>query len=156
MSNLEKFWKYAAAFEHARDSDDWSVLAPFFAEEACYTAEWPAPLGGRCEGRAAILDYFKRILDGFDRRFATIAFLPAEPPVPPREAGDTLTFHGRARYTSPGRPDLCFDAESSVTFDGDVIVDLADRFDASARETIAAYLHEHAAALGIGLSRGKE
>ena len=151
MSNLEKFMQYAAAFEHARDSDDWRVLAPFFAEHACYTAEWPAPLGGHFEGRDAILDYFKRILDGFDRRFATIEFLPMEPPVPPREEGNTVSFHGRARYTSPGRPDLCFEAKSSVTFDGDVIVELADRFDANARAIIAAYLREYGAGLGVGI-----
>jgi hypothetical protein len=125
---------------------------PYLAEHACYTAEWPAPLGRRCEVREATLDYFKRILDGFDRRFARLELLPMDPPRPPREEGDTLWFHGRARYTSPGRPDLVFEAESSVTFDGDLIVDLADRFDANARATIAAYLREHGAALGIGLA----
>ena len=67
MSNLEKFMQYAAAFEHARDSDDWSV-----------------------------------------------------------------------------------------TFDGDVIVELADQFDANARAIIAAHLREYGAALGIGLSAGEK
>jgi len=151
MSNLQRFMKYAAAFEQAKHSDDWSVVAPFFAEHARYVAEWPAPLGGQFEGRDAMLDYFKRILDGFDRRFAALEILPLEPPLPPREDGETLSFHGRARYTSPGRPDLCFEASSSVTFDGDVILELTDRFDAKARETIAAYLREHGTALGIGV-----
>lgn len=107
-SNIEKFWKYAAAFEQASHADDWSAVAPFFAEDAGYTAEWPAPLGGRFEGREAILAYFKHIMDGFDRRFATIEFLPCDPPCPPREDGDRLLFRGRARYTSPGRPGLSF------------------------------------------------
>jgi ketosteroid isomerase-like protein len=72
MSLIARFAKYAAAFEEAYKSDDWSVVAPYFAEDAVYEIrDVPAPLGGRFEGRAAVLAYFKAVLDGFDRRFGS-------------------------------------------------------------------------------------
>ena len=147
-SNLTRFRAFAAAFEQAKHSDDWSVLVPFLADDVRYTAEWPAPLGGSFQGRDAVLGYFKRILDGFDRRFAALemAALAA-----PREEGDTLRFRGRSCFTAPGRPDLSFESAEVVRFAGGVIVEIADLFDAEARATIAAYLREHGAALGIGV-----
>jgi ketosteroid isomerase-like protein len=144
---MQRFAEYAAAFEEAIRSDNWSGVAPFFAEDACYTTELPPPLGGRFEGRVAILAYFKHILDAFDRRFATRESLPGGGS---HEDGNTLSFHGRVRWTAPGRPDLIFAAEEQVTFRGEVIVDLVDRYDAESVATIAAYLREHGPALGIG------
>jgi len=148
MSNMETFTKYAAAFEQAIRSDDWSVVAPFLAERACYTSELPTPLGGRFEGREAVLAYFKRIVDGFDRRFATREGSLLDGP---REDGETLWFSSRARWTTPGRPDLEFGGDETITFHGELIVDLADRYDEDTRSIIAAYLREHGSALGIGL-----
>ena len=73
MSTLSQFLAYAAAFEKAFESDDWSLVEPFFTEDAVYQVGLPGTFGGLIEGRPAILDYFKRVLDAFDRRFATRA-----------------------------------------------------------------------------------
>ena len=35
-ASLERFGQYAAAFEQAFESDDWSVLEPYFTEDAVY------------------------------------------------------------------------------------------------------------------------
>ncbi len=146
MSKIPQFVKYAAAFEEAVRSDDWSALAPFFSETASYDADLPEPFGGHFAGRTALLAYFKRILDGFDRRFASREL---ELIAGPRAEGDTVWLRGGARYTAAGRPDLSFELEETVTFDGDVIVHLADRYDAGEIARIQAYLREHGAALGI-------
>ena len=69
MSKVAHFAAYAGAFEKAFASDDWSQVEPFFTEDAVYDAKIDTPLGGLFEGRDAILAYFDRVLNGFDRRF---------------------------------------------------------------------------------------
>jgi hypothetical protein len=146
MSSIPRFVAYAAAFEKAYASDDWSVVEPFFREDARYEVELPAPLGGRFEGRDAVLAYFRRVLDGFDRRFATreVGVLAG-----PRESDGAVWVRGRARYTAPGLPDLVFDLEETARFDGDRIAHLADRYDPATVRAIATYLREHGPKLGI-------
>jgi ketosteroid isomerase-like protein len=69
VSKIARFAAYAAAFEKAFESDDWSLVEPFFSEDAVYDVDLDPPMGGRFEGRPAILAYFKQVLDRFDRRF---------------------------------------------------------------------------------------
>ena len=147
MSRIALFVKYAAAFEDAYKSDDWSLLEPYFSEDAVYeVGDIPAPLGGRSEGRAAILAYFNRVLNGFDRRFATrtIALIDG-----PREDGDTVWIRGSVLYTAPGVPDLGFELEEITTFRGDLICHLEDRYDDATMKAVVSYTRTHGAALGI-------
>jgi hypothetical protein len=146
VSNIPRFAKYAAAFEEAFRSDDWAPVADFFSEDAVYEADLPEPMGGRFEGRAAILAYFKRVLDDFDRRFASreISLLAG-----PREVADSVWIRGGVRYTAPGVPDLYFELEETARFDGERICHLADRYDAATLALLDAYLREHGAKLGI-------
>lgn len=69
MGSLERFMKYAAAFEESVRDDDGSRIEPLFTEDAVYETFADAPFGGRLEGRDAVLAHFKASLDGFDRRF---------------------------------------------------------------------------------------
>ncbi len=148
MSVIPHFATYAAAFEAAYASDDWSRVAPFFTDDAVYEAKLPAPLGGRFEGRAAILAYFKFVLDHFDRRFASreIGIVSG-----PREQGDSVWLRGFARYVAPGVPDLRFELEETVWLDGDRIRRMEDRYDAATIADLETYLREHGAKLGITL-----
>jgi hypothetical protein len=146
MSSIPRFVAYAAAFEKAYASDDWSIVAPFFSEDAVYEVGLPAPMGGRFAGRAAILAYFKQVLDGFDRRFASRAVILL---AGPREDGAAVWVRGRADYTSPLAPDLSFELEEIATFSGDRIQQLEDRYDDAARAVLADYLAAHGAALGL-------
>ena len=66
---IDRFLAYAVAFEEGVKSDDWSVVEPFFTEDAVYETNNGPPFGGKREGRAAILAFFKQSLDEFDRRF---------------------------------------------------------------------------------------
>ncbi|HVP29691.1 MAG TPA: nuclear transport factor 2 family protein [Myxococcota bacterium] len=147
MSHIAQFAAYAAAFEQAFRSDDWTSIERFFTEDAVYDAGLPEPLGGRFEGRAAVLAYFKRVLDAFDRRFASREVSLVEGP---REQGDSVWLRGAARYAAPGVPDLRFELEETAWFEGDRIGRLEDRYDAATRSALETYLRAHGAKLGLG------
>jgi hypothetical protein len=147
MSLIPYFAKYAAAFEQAYATDDWSLVEPFFTEDAVYeVVGLPPPLGGRSEGRAAILAYFKRVLDGFDRRFASrkVALLEG-----PREQDGSVWIRGSAVYTAPGAPDLSFALEETATFEGGRIRRLEDRYDAETARAVREYADAWGAKLGL-------
>src|SRR5262245_1452645 len=146
MSALQRFAAYAGAFEKAYVDDDWSQVRPYFTEDAVYDAGLPGLLGGRIEGRDAILAYFGDVLDRFDRRFASrrIEVLEA-----PREEGDSVRVRGRAIYTADGAPELAFELEEIARFSGDRIRHLEDVYPPAEEERLAAYLKAHGARLGI-------
>jgi len=146
VSEIERFASYAAAFERAYESDDWSVVEPFFHEDALYVVALPAPFGGRFEGRAAILAYFERILNGFDRRFETRTVTLLEGP---RLEDGSVWLRGRAAYTAAGVPDVAFDLEELATFEGNRIRRLEDRYSSETATAIGDWLEVHAATLGI-------
>jgi ketosteroid isomerase-like protein len=147
MSALQRFAAYAAAFEKAYANDDWSVVEPFFTEDAVYDAGLPALLAGRIEGRDAILAYFPDVLDRFDRRFASRRVELVEGP---REDGDAVWLRGRAIYTADGAPDLAFELEETARFTGDRIRRLEDLYTDDEKDRLAAYMREHGARLGLG------
>lgn len=104
------------------------------------------PLGGRFEGRDAILAYFKRVLDGFDRLFAAreVGLVDG-----PRETADSVWLRGRGLYRAPGVPDFAFEVEETAWFDGDRIRRLEDRYDAATQAAMDAYRAAHGAKLGL-------
>lgn len=146
MSLTQRFGAYAAAFETAYATDDWSAVEPLFAPAAVYEVHLGPPLGGRFDGREAILSYFVRALDGFDRRFASREIELLEGP---RESADSVWIRGRAIYRADGVPTLSFDLEETVTFGGDLIVRLEDQYDAANRAAIEDYVAAHGAKLGL-------
>ncbi len=145
MSNLSRFAAYAAAFEKSYESDDWTGVRPFFAEEAVYITGFE---GGRFEGREAILEHFKADLDGFDRRFEPRVLEFIQGPI---EEGPTVRFRGRLIYRAAGVPDHVLVLDEFVTFEGDLIVQIEDRFDDEMQEETEAYLKEHRDTLGFAL-----
>jgi len=147
MSSIPRFAAYAAAFEKAYESNDWSLVEPFFEEDAVYEVrDFPAPLGGVVRGRAAILAYFDRVLNGFDRKFGARAVELVEGP---RESDGAVWLKGRAIYTTPGLPDLVFELEETATFEGDRIRRLEDRYERAEIEKVLAWARTHGAAIGI-------
>lgn len=151
MSSIPRFIEYAAAFEKAFESDDWSLIEPFFSEDAVYDVGLGPPFtpdtGSEIRGRDAVLAFFKQVLDAFDRRFETRRVTLLEGP---RDDGDSVWVLGRASYTHPEVPDLEFDLEETATFDGDRICRLEDRYDDAAVKSVRAYFEEHGARLGLG------
>ena len=149
MSYIDRFAAYAAAFETAYASDDWSAVKAFFTEDACYEIGLAALGAERCDGRDAILAWFPEVLDRFDRRFASreLALLDG-----PKETGNEVWFRGTATYSAEGVPDLVLELEETMRFEGDRIAYLADRYTPEMRATAEAYLQQHGETLGIALT----
>jgi len=144
--DVERFMAYAAAFEQAYASDDWSAIGELFHEDAVYEARVPEPLGGRFEGRDAILAYFPRVLDAFDRRFATrrVELLAG-----PELRDGAVWLSGRAHYTADGVPDLVFDLEETARFEGGRIRRLVDDYTPETVKAMEAWLDAHGDAVGV-------
>lgn len=144
MTLLERFMAYAAAFEDAYASDDWSKLDPHFTDDAVYETIAAPPFGNRTEGRLALQEFFKVLVDGFDRRFDTRSVEILEGPV---ERGNTVWFRWAGTYTRAGVPALRIEGEETATFEGERIKRLEDRMPAATTDHGVRYLAEHGAKL---------
>jgi len=138
MDPIARFVSYAAAFEDAYASDDWSRLDPYFTENAVY--EPLAAFGGPITGRAAVKAGFKMMCDSFDKRFASRSVEVLEGPA---DRNGVLWFEWAATYTLAGAPPLRMIGEELVTFTGDRISHLEDRMSEEEAGKIAAYIAEH-------------
>jgi hypothetical protein len=146
MSNVKRFADYAAAFERAFETDDWSEVESYFSEAAVYEVGLPILGAERREGRAAIVAWFKEVLDRFDRRFESRTLTLLEGP---REEGSAIWIAGTAIYTAQGVPDLVLRLTETIRFDGEQIVHLEDHYAPGMLEEIARYVEAHGAKLGI-------
>lgn len=146
MSLIPRFAEYAAAFEKAYESDDWSEVEAFFDEDAVYEVGLPLLGASRCEGRVAILAWFKDVLDRFDRRFESRELRLLEGP---KESDGEVWIRGTATYRLAGLPDLTLLLEESVRFEHDRIVHLEDRYSPEMVAETEAYLRDHSAKLGF-------
>ena len=140
MNLVERFEAYAAAFEQAFANDHWSVVEPYFTEDAVYEIVGEPPLSGRHEGRDAVMAYFKLSLDTFDRRFDSRAL---ERIAGPEQRGDGVWWRYRVTYGIAGAPDLSFEGEETLEFAGDRIARLEDRYAEGAVAPIMQYMGEH-------------
>jgi len=149
MSNIPRFAAYAAAFEKAFESDDWTELEAFFDEEAVYEVGLPILGTERCEGRAAILAWFPDVLDRFDRRFASreLELLDG-----PNETDGEVSIRGSATYRAEGVPNFVLVLEEFVRFDGEKIVHLEDRYAPEMVAKCERYAREYGPAIGLDLS----
>lgn len=143
--SIARFAEYAAAFEKAFESDDWSVVEPYFTEDAVYETIGVDPFAGVVEGRDAVLRSFKGALDALDRRFDSRTLVLLEGPT---EQEGTVWIRWRATYTLDGAPDMQLEGEETAEFSGDRIRRLEDRFEEATATQAAAYLETHAARLG--------
>lgn len=125
MDPMTRFREYAAAFEDVVKSDDFSVLEPFFSEDAVYELIGGPPFAGRHEGREAVFAYLKQSLDSFDRRFGSRQLEVLDGPA---LRDGAVWMRWRVCYKSAGLPELVLDGEETVSFEGDRIGRLEDRF----------------------------
>jgi len=146
MSYVKQFVAYAASFERAFASDEWSEVESYFAEHAVYVVGLPILGTERCEGRRAIISWFKDVLDRFDRRFATRELTLVEGP---KENDNEVWIRGFATYRAEGVPDLKLQLEETVRFDGDRIVHMEDRYTPQMIAETVAYVLQHGEQLGV-------
>ncbi|MFQ5513440.1 MAG: nuclear transport factor 2 family protein [Myxococcota bacterium] len=144
---LDRFVSYALAFEEAVISDDWSVVATFFTDDAVYETNNGPPFGGIRDGRTAILSFFRQSLDEFDRRFDS---REGELIEGPSEKDGAVWIRWAARYRVAGAPELRIEGEERAYFEGDRIRRLVDHIPDEVNERIARFMSANAAALRTG------
>jgi hypothetical protein len=144
MDAIARFGEYAQAFEKAYESDDWSILEPYFTADAVYEIIGDPPLSGRKEGRDAVFDHLKTSVDGFDKRFDTreLELLKG-----PELRDGAVWLRWQVRYTRAGLPELKFVGEETARFEGDRIDRLVDRYGDGVAASVASYFSTHGAKL---------
>ena len=142
MNLIQRFIEFAAAFEKTFADDDWSRLEAFLTEDAVYEVTGGPPLGGRWEGRDAVLAQLKASVDELDRRFDERKTELLGAPVADDE---TVTFEWRGTYTLAGKPDLVFGGTERVEFEGDRIRFFTDLVSEGDDARIQAYQAAHLA-----------
>ncbi|MFN2425934.1 MAG: nuclear transport factor 2 family protein [Candidatus Binatia bacterium] len=80
MNEIDVFVRYAAAFEVAYASDDWSAVRDFFTDDAVYEVEASPPFGGTWKGRNVIVDHLIESVNAFDRTYDERALEILSPP----------------------------------------------------------------------------
>lgn len=158
MSLIGRFAEYAAAFEKAFETDDWSPLESFFTDDAVYMVGLASLRAEPVEGRDAILAYFKAVLDRLDRRFESRELTLLDGP---GEDGATVWIRGAATYTAPDLPSFVLELEERVTFDqpsdepggrgraGARIRRLEDRYTPEMADAFARYVADHGERLDL-------
>ena len=144
MNDVERFERYAADFEVAFETDDWSVVGRHFAEGAVYETLAGPPMGACHEGRDSVLASMKQTVDGFDRRFDSreVTFLEG-----PEMRGDSVWLRALVKYAVAGAPDLVLEGVSTATFDGDRIIRLEDSYPEGVADVVVQYLNAHGSKL---------
>ncbi len=139
MSITDRFENFAAAFEVAVRDDDWSKLEKYFAKDATYVN-----IGGpdpKCEGREAILGYFKKDVSDFDRRFdrrTLVALTPAA------TEGNRLSRRWRCTYSLEGTPDLVVEGEARYLFEGDFIKQIEEEPTTASMQKVVQWMENYA------------
>jgi len=141
MELVERFQKYAEEFEKTYGDDDWSRIAPYFAEDAVYVVRDMPIFLTDAKGRDAVLAALKGSIDGFDRRCASRSL---ELTTPPSVADQTVTIHWRGTYTLGGAPTLDFAGIEEAHFnEAGEIVRLVDIYEGEAIRTVGRWIEEH-------------
>ena len=142
MDIADVFESFAAEFEQSVDDDNWFRLEKYFAEDATYLN-----LGGpdpKCEGRDAILAYFKHDVTNNDRRFDSRTLIALSPPI---TDGNRLSRQWRCTYTLKGTPDLVLEGESRYVFQSGLIKALEVQLDEDSMQTLDQWMRAHGSQL---------
>ena len=143
---MQSFAEYAAAFERAVESDDWAEMSTLVADDAVYEVGLALLGETRCEGRKAVVDFFKQSLDGFDRRFDDRALALVDGP---EERDGAIWLSGTATYQKPGFPTFVLRLEETLRFENGRLLRIEDVYSDEMKEEAEEYFREHGEALGL-------
>lgn len=131
-----RYAAYAAAFELAFHDDDWTRIETFFTRDIVIRIH-TEPFAGGCEGIDRVADYFRTVLDHFDRRFDERAITS-----PPRieQTGNRVRACWQTCYRRAGAPDLAMSGVEVATFRGPHIARLDSWFDEGVAERMVDWL----------------
>jgi hypothetical protein len=116
MGMIERFNEYTVALERAYQDDDWSQLAPYFAEDATYRSYYGADL--EATGREAVVKQVRADVESFDRKFDSrrVEYFDG----PREERGGVFTMW-KVTYSKTGAPDLVLTGTETAAYEGDEI-----------------------------------
>ncbi len=132
----ERYAAYVAAFELAFHDDDWTRIESFFTRDVVIRIH-TEPFAGGCKGIDGVADYFRAVLDNFDRRFDERAIM-GQPQI--EQAGNRVRARWRTCYRLAGAPDLAMSGVEVATFRGPHIARLDSRFDEGVAERMVNWL----------------
>lgn len=145
MSRLERFLRYAQAFELAQAADDFSIIAPFFAPGAVHHVTADGPLAADDRGRDTVVAGLRASVHGLERRFDLRVPEILEGPV---ERDDGVWMRFGMRLVRAGLPELCFEGDHWTRYDAEgAIVRIDEEILDGGDRAVEAYLKEHDAAL---------
>jgi hypothetical protein len=139
---VKRYLEYAAEFERAYASRDFSSLEPFFSEEARYEIHAPGESVRRHEGRDAVLSYLAFVTENFDRRFAERKLLHVDGPHA-REGGREIETHGIALYRLASGECCHLPMTETAHFRGERIERLVDRLSPGAWYEMRCFVTGH-------------
>jgi steroid delta-isomerase-like uncharacterized protein len=143
-SDLERFLRFALDFEVAFWSDQWSLLAPHLADDACHVVHAAGSLGADDRGRDAMIAGLRASAHGMDRRFdVRIPEVLAGPTTRP----DGVWMRYALRLRRAGLPELAFEGEHLARYRGGRLVAIEETLVRGTGERVDAFLREHDAAL---------
>jgi hypothetical protein len=132
----ERYAAYVAAFELAFHHDDWTQIESFFTRDVVIRIH-TEPFAGGCEGIDSVADYFRGVLDNFDRRFDERA-ITGPPQI--EQSGTRVRACWSTSYRRAGAPDLAMSGVELATFRGQHIARLDSRFDEGVAERMVDWL----------------
>ena len=138
MGIVDRFERFAAAFEAAVEDDDWSRVGKHLAENATYLN-----VGGtdsKIEGREAIKAFLQADVSSTDRRFDTRTLIAL---APPGVNGNRLSRRWRCIYTLAGVPDLVVEGEARYLFQGDLIKEIEEELTAVSKQKMQEWMQEY-------------
>lgn len=144
--SVQDFQEYAAAFEQAFESDDWSLIRPCFTQNAVYEIAGGPPFGKTVRGLENIVSGFQSDVNSFDRKFdqRIVQFVK-----PPYETDAVVHARWRAVYRKEGVPDLELRGEEQAYYEGNRIHRLVSTLDESEKQKVIGWLSEYGKSLGL-------
>lgn len=123
MNDIQVFAAYAAAFEGAYVTDDWSAVRQCFADDAVYEVAGSGPFAGTWQGRDAIVEHLMESVNTFDRTYEERLL---EPLAGPEMKDGAVHIHWRVTYRKHGQPDISIEGDEDAWIKNDKIVRLKD------------------------------
>jgi hypothetical protein len=138
MGTIERFNEYKVTLERAYQEDNWSLLAPYFAEDATFRSYYGADL--EVTGRDAVVKQFYADAESFDRKFDSrrVEYFDG----PREERGGVFTMW-RVTYSKEGAPDLVLTGTEIAVYNGDEITLLEGHYLPETFDEFGSWLTEH-------------
>lgn len=144
MTDFEKFIQYAQAFELAFITDDWSLIRPYFADDADHIVAEGGPFATDDRGADRLVESMKLCVHAVDRRFDLRIPEILEGPEQ-RDGGIWMKF--RLRLQRRDLPELSVDGDHLTIYRDGKIVHFREKLDDGHGARAAAYLAKYDNAL---------